>query len=126
MLVKCEKGISTGYMAYTAKWIVKNKKVDLIFTSLSNFWSIVENDESAMVQHSILNRRYTMDKGGFLAKDGKTILYWMMFRNEDDYKRWSEAYKKLPPIDEDLEWVEIEEMDTEKYIPYRDGKPFSV
>ena len=114
-------------MAYTAKWIVKNTKKDLIYTSLSNFWSEIEpNDESAMVQHSFNNHKYAMDRGGFLALDGKSILYWMMFRDEDDYKKWYEEFKKLPAIDEDLEYTEIDEMDMKKYIPYRDGKPFNV
>ena len=113
-------------MSYTAKWIVKNTKKDLIYTSLSNFWSEIENDESAMVQHSLNNRKYAMDRGGFLAKDGLTILYWMMFKDEDDYKKWYEEFKKLPPIDEDLEYTEVKEMDMTKYIPYRDGKPFKV
>ena len=45
-------------MAYTAKWIVKNTKKDLIYTSLSNFWSEIENDESVMVQHSFNNHKY--------------------------------------------------------------------
>ena len=113
-------------MAYIAKWIVKNTKHDLIFTSLSNFWSIIENDENAMVQHSMLNKKSAIDRGGFLARDGLTIVYWMKFESELAYKKWSEAYKKLPPIDEELEWTEIDEVDMNKYIPYRDGKPFTV
>ena len=46
--------------------------------------------------------------------------------DEDDYKKWYEGFKKLPPIDEDLEYTEVKEMDMTKYIPYRDGKPFKV
>ena len=113
-------------MAYTAKWIVKNTKKDLIYTSLSNFWAEIENDESKMVQHSLINHKYAMDRGGFLALDGKSILYWMMFRDEGDYKKWYEEFKKLPAIDTDLEYTEVKEMDTEKYIPWRDGKSFQV
>ena len=114
-------------MTYTKKWIVKNTKKDLIYTSLSNFWAeIEENDESAMVQHSLINRKYAIDRGGFLAYDGQSILFWMMFRNEDDYKKWYEEFKKLPAIDTDLEYTEVKEMDTGEYIPYRDGNPFEV
>jgi len=115
-------------MAHVVKWIVKNTKKHLIYTSLANFWSEIEpNDESAMVQHSIINRKYAIDRGGFLAYDGESILYWMMFNSEDDYKKWYEEFKKLPPIDKDLEYTKItEEMDVKKYIPYRDGKAFKV
>jgi len=115
-------------MSYIAKWIVKNTKKDLIYTSLQNFWNEIEpNDESAMVQHSIINRKYATDRGGFLAYDGMSILYWMQFNSEDDYKKWYEEFKKLPPIDTDLEYTKVsEEMDVTKYIPYRDGKSFKV
>ena len=112
-------------MAYTAKWIVKNTKHDLIFTSLSNFWSIVENDESSISQHSILNKKYCIDRGGFLAKDGKSIVYWVMFKDELDFKQWQEDYKKLPAIDKELSFTEIDTIG-EEYIHYRDGKKFIV
>ena len=114
-------------MTYIAKWIVKNTKKHLIYTSLQNFWDEIEpNDESIMVQHSVINRKYATDRGGFLANDGETILYWMEFKDEDDYKKWYEEFKKLPSIDTDLEYTKVDKMDIEKYIPYRDGKPFSV
>ena len=79
-----------------------------------------------MVQHSTLNRKYGLDRGGFLAKDGMSVVWWISFRDEDDYKEWLEEYKKLPPIDKELIWEQINALDEDKYYPYRDGKPFKV
>ena len=112
---------------YTAKWIVKNKRLDVIFTSLSNFWNHQSgNKDHAIAEHALLNKRFQLDKGGFLAKDGMSVIHWIIFKDELDYKQWDVSRKNLPPIDEDLEWTKIEEIDYEKYIPYRDGKPFKV
>ena len=46
----------------------------------------------------MLNKKFAIDRGGFLARDGLTIVYWMEFESELAYKKWYEAYKKLPTI----------------------------
>ena len=69
-------------MAYTAKWIIKNKEHNLIWLSEETFWSFVENDDEVVLKHSKLNKEYVLDRGAFLARDGLTLLHWKKFKDE--------------------------------------------
>ncbi|MBC8295205.1 MAG: hypothetical protein H8E55_05350 [Pelagibacterales bacterium] len=103
-------------MSYIAKWIVKNTKKDINFNTVSHFFNEVENDESIMEQHIFLSHKYAMDKGGYIAFDRKSILYWMEFKDEDTYKEYINEFYKLPAIDIDLEYTKVSEIDPKKYF----------
>ena len=113
-------------MAYTAKWIIKNKEHPVIWLSEETFWSFVENDDEVVMEHMKLNKKYVLDRGAFLARDGLTFLHWVKFKDEESYKEWEEERKKLPQIDKQLEYTRVDEVDTEKYIHYRDGKLITI
>lgn len=114
-------------MAYTVKWIVRNKDYPLIWLSEESFWSYVENDEEVVIQHSSLNKKYVLDRGALLATNGLTLLHWVKFKDEESYKEWNEKRKKLPKIDKQLEYTKIDKSETlDDYIHYRDGKPITI
>ena len=108
-------------MAYIVKWIVKNTKQDVIFTSLSSFWAKVENDETALAEHSLLSKKYVLERGGFLARDGLSVVHWMTFKDHLDFQQWEEDCKRIPKIDEDLTYTRIEEIDFTLYYPGSDN-----
>ncbi len=113
-------------MAYTAKWIIKNKEHNLIWLSEETFWSFVENDDEVVLKHSKLNKEYVLDRGAFLARDGLTLLHWKKFKDEESFKEWEEKKNKLPKLDKQLEYTKVDESDPEKYIHYRDGKLITI
>ena len=43
-------------MAYTAKWIIKNKEHPVIWLSEETFWSFVENDDEVVIEHMKLKK----------------------------------------------------------------------
>ena len=113
-------------MAYTAKWIIKNKEHPLIWLSEESFWSFVENDEEVVVQHTSLNKKYVLDRGALLARDGLTLLHWKKFKDEKFFKEWEEKKNKLPELDKQIEYTKVNESYPEKYIHFRDGKPITI
>lgn len=103
-------------MSYSVKWIVENKINPLIYLSIVQFWECQINNEDILTQHHILNKKFVLEKGSFLAKDGKSIVHYKVFSSEKSFNEWLELKDKLPSLDKELTWTRITEIDPEKYI----------
>ena len=103
-------------MSYSVKWIVENKINPLIYLSTTQFWECQINNEDILTQHLNLNKKFVLEKGSFLAKDGESIVHYRVFSSEKSFNEWLELKDKLPILDKELTWTRITEIDPEKYI----------
>lgn len=112
-------------MIYTAFWIVKTK-TPLIHLSITGFWDCSENDKDVVTQHMILNSKFCIDRGGYLAKDGTSIIHYKTFVSKESHDEWKVLRDELPRLDEDLTFKRITEKEFEdlsdKYVVNRGYK----
>lgn len=106
-------------MIYTAFWIVKTIE-PIIHHSITGFWGCSENDEDVLTQHMILNSKFCADRGGYLAKDGMSIIHYKSFASKKSHDKWKVLRDELPRLDKNLTFKRITKKEfkdlSDKYL----------
>jgi hypothetical protein len=95
-------------MAYKVEWKVTNhENPDKVYETVLSFWQDSTSNQSLLDQHHDVDVRLVIDKDNTLAEDGKSIVHWKEFSDEDSFNQWKTAKELLPAIDEDLTFTRI-------------------
>ena len=87
--------------------VTDNQNPDKVRKEVIDFFD--PNTDEDLIKKHIAIEKGICDKFNEMSIDGKSFTHIKFFDDDDDYVYWSEAKRKLPPIDEHLTYTLVSE-----------------